>query len=69
LNCSKGARGCGAKDIRSQNATKCFNKSDLLQLLHNPRVLLTFGKVQNPLHLPQGMTLKHRKVERKDRFG
>ena len=33
LSCSKGARGCGAKDIRSQNAIKCVNQSDLFALL------------------------------------
>ena len=35
-----------------------------LELLQNPHVLLTFGKVQNPLHLPSKSTSKSSKVVR-----
>ena len=33
-----------------------------LELLQNPHALLTFGKVQNPLHLPRKSTSKSSKV-------
>ena len=35
-----------------------------LELLQNPQVLLTFGKVQNPLHLPRKITSEPSKVVR-----
>ena len=35
-----------------------------LELLQNPHVLLTFGKVQNPVHLPRKITSEPSKVVR-----
>jgi len=35
-----------------------------LEMLQNPHVLLTFDKIDNPLHLPGGTTSEHPKVAR-----
>ena len=45
---------------RSSSNVPCL--PSFLQLLQNPHVLLTFGRVQNPLRLPDKTTLQRPKV-------
>ena len=45
LSCSKGACGCGAKDIRSQNAIECVNQSDLEHLWRGSVKMFFFSVV------------------------
>ena len=47
---------------RSSSKVPCL--PSFLELLQNPQVLLTFDKIDNPLHLPRGTTSQHPKVVR-----
>ena len=47
---------------RSSSKVPCL--PSFLQLLQNPHVLLTFDKIDNPLHLPRGTTSQRPKVVR-----
>ena len=47
---------------RSSSKVPCL--PSFLELLQNPHVLLTFDKIDNPLHLPGGTTSQRPKVVR-----
>ena len=47
---------------RSSSKVPCL--PSFLELLQNPHVLLTFHKIDNPLHLPRGTTSQRPKVVR-----
>ena len=47
---------------RSSSKVTCL--PSFLELLQNPHVLLTFDKIDNPLHLPRGTTSQRPKVVR-----
>ena len=49
---------------RCRSSANAPRLPSFLELLQNPHVLLTFGKVQNPLHLPRKSTSKSSKVVR-----
>jgi len=49
---------------RGRSSANAPRLPSFLELLQNPHVLLTFGKVQNPLHLPRKSTSKSSKVVR-----
>ena len=47
---------------RSSSKVPCL--PSFFEMLQNPHVLLTFDKIDNPLHLPRGTTSEHPKVAR-----
>ena len=47
---------------RSSSKVPCL--PSFFEMLQNPHVLLTFDKIDNPLHLPRGTTSEHPKVVR-----
>ena len=47
-----------------RSSSKCPTPANVFETATKPRVLLTFGKVQNPLRLPHETTLQRPKVVR-----